>query len=183
MDKEASVDNRLEDLYFRVAALNRQHVLTSARLALTRQALALPPVEDVSLSDYKFKTSSVDLICLQDIAVDMNRNNPVAEVVLQGAEYKKFHHLLVHVALLLKVDAIRKHYDKVFRLPAFDAGKWGLVVSLANTLTPVTHSVYSLDLTVFGHKFSEVMEALFWAWEFPLHVAGEEACTVIVRYK
>lgn len=128
-------------------------------------------------SDYKFRTSSLGVISLVDIAADVDRSNPVVEVVVQGAEYNKFHKLLIHHMFKLKFDVLM---SKDLHLESNFLRTLNIVFQNALFVTP---SVLCLDLTKSTFTFAEIRAALLELFEFPLHCVGETAHTIVVRYR
>lgn len=149
---------------------------------------------------YEFTASSSALINLSEIAVDMNRNNQIVEVVVKGKDHAKGHWLLVHSSLVDKARLLKHTFDKVVcredapsaAIDIFNSPKVlsteipitarTLFVWASDTLqhmTPVSSTVYALNAN--GRNFRETLKMLEYVKKFPLWLIDESACEVVVR--
>lgn len=144
------------------------------------------PAEDctkgTSVSDFRFTTAHSELVSLAEIAVDVTRSNPIAQVVLEGKDYAKFHYLLVHAAVMQKAKFV---YDK---LQSFDQGhesiEWAIrmnvLLSLAEKVTP---TVSAIKLSECTFKFPDILQTLYYAVDYPLHEFDDYSGPVKIKVR
>jgi len=132
-------------------------------------------------NNYSFKTAGADLISLSEIGADIDRNNPVAEVVLKGENYADFHYLLIHSSIRIKLNILDQ---EIHTNPSNEHNDIFItMLHVINTqLVAVTPTAYAYNLTQSEYEYSSIIRLLDFVFRASLKDFDQKECTVMVRY-
>lgn len=138
--------------------------------------------ESCGAHSYEFTTAHHELVSLAEIAQDVCRDNPVVEVVLKGAQYKEFHHLLIHVGLISKMLYIINNKEK-FRFSSDEMVFMALVELVHSRTIMLLEDVCVINVTSSEPviSFSLIMASLNWARSLPLKKIAGAPQRIVVR--
>lgn len=171
----------------RKEAIDRNILKHTASIQSLNERVHNLEMEHSDSDGYKFITSDIRLVCLAEIAEDVKRNNPVVEVVVEGARYKELHCLLLHTAIYAKMELIAKakgaELEALLKTDRYDASHAHCVGLMVKKLKVVTETVKAYHVNSTTVPFRTVLEALGWVYALPLTGVSAGAAKVIVRYK
>lgn len=152
-------------------------------------------IADVHARDYEFTVPGLRMINLVEIAEDVDRNNPVAEVVVKGSQYKEGHFLIVHTSLMLKAKLILQHsrdprYADLFEMntpvvKSLDVILKDLKHTLDAALPKFTHLTDTTEWADMNSltPFRAVLKMFEDVVKVPMYLFDYKRCDVIVRFR